>query len=486
MKISKYTFFFDIENTDFYAYNTLSNALIEIDQESYNILHNRIQDEDLSEMLFDNDLWNALVTNNILTDNNEDDFLKYKASIMRMRSQRTGMHLTLAPTMDCCFRCHYCFEKYKEKKYMTPEVMDRITKYVTSCSDLKNIKITWFGGEPLMAVPQIEEFYDKFSAVWKEPVNSNIITTGYHIDKEAVRVMKKVGITFVQITLDGMKKTHNEVKHLASGEDVFERVISNIELLNDLAPEINVTIRVNLTLKNKHEYAELYKFCQNRFGERRNIGLTPAFVLDRSISNCDVCFEKLNIANVSADIVEYIFDNCCFKLNDCMVRNVISYKKKNLLNMFENQPYSTIIKLEYQPLTEYVHENMKEYIEAVVLKKTIIEDEKEDIIDLLRRNLEESDLCASVIRLENFEIEKLADCLEQEIQNKRDKVKVVWNTLLEQNKIGISWENTMLYWKYYSISNYLKKFIEVNVDKLSVEKNNYVTDNFAKDIINYK
>lgn len=120
MKISKYTFFFDIENTDFYAYNTLSNALIEIDQESYNILHNRIQDEDLSEMLFDNDLWNALVTNNILTDNNEDDFLKYKASIMRMRSQRTGMHLTLAPTMDCCFRCHYCFEKYKEKKYMTP------------------------------------------------------------------------------------------------------------------------------------------------------------------------------------------------------------------------------------------------------------------------------------------------------------------------------------------------------------------------------
>lgn len=38
MKISKYTFFFDIENTDFYAYNTLSNALIEIDQESYNIL----------------------------------------------------------------------------------------------------------------------------------------------------------------------------------------------------------------------------------------------------------------------------------------------------------------------------------------------------------------------------------------------------------------------------------------------------------------
>lgn len=76
---------------------------------------------------------------------------------------------------------------------MTPEVMDRITKYVMSCPDLKNIKITWFGGEPLMAVPQIEEFYDKFSAVWEKPINSNIITTGYHINEEAVRVMKKSG-----------------------------------------------------------------------------------------------------------------------------------------------------------------------------------------------------------------------------------------------------------------------------------------------------
>ena len=42
-----------------------------------------------------------------------------------------------------------------------------------------------------MAVPQIEEFYDKFSAVWEKPINSNIITTGYHINEEAVRVMKK-------------------------------------------------------------------------------------------------------------------------------------------------------------------------------------------------------------------------------------------------------------------------------------------------------
>lgn len=178
MKISKYTFFFNIDGKEYYTYNTLSNSLLEIDEESYSIFQNhKTGIQELSSEKVDKELWDVLCENNILTDSDEDDYLKYKAIIMRQRSQRASMHLTLAPTMDCCFRCHYCFEKYKEKKYMTPEVMDRITKYVMSCPDLKNIKITWFGGEPLMAVPQIEEFYDKFSAVWEKPINSNIITT---------------------------------------------------------------------------------------------------------------------------------------------------------------------------------------------------------------------------------------------------------------------------------------------------------------------
>lgn len=35
MKLSKYTFLFDTENKEYYAYNSLSNALIEIDADSY-------------------------------------------------------------------------------------------------------------------------------------------------------------------------------------------------------------------------------------------------------------------------------------------------------------------------------------------------------------------------------------------------------------------------------------------------------------------
>lgn len=40
MKLSKYTFLFDTENKEYYAYNSLSNALIEIDADSYLFLQN--------------------------------------------------------------------------------------------------------------------------------------------------------------------------------------------------------------------------------------------------------------------------------------------------------------------------------------------------------------------------------------------------------------------------------------------------------------
>lgn len=332
MKTSKYTFLFDVNGKEFYTYNTLSNALVEIDEESYALLRQKENGTALSEADFDKELWDALCANNILTDSDEDDYLKYKAYITRLRSQRGSMHLTLAPTMDCCFRCHYCFEKYKEKNYMTPEVMDQIIKYVTSFPDLKDIHITWFGGEPLMAVPQMEAFYDKFSAAWKNPVVSNIITTGYHINEEAIRVMKKVGITQAQITLDGMKETHNKVKHLPSGEDVFEKVIGNIELLNDLAPEINIVIRVNLTHENAHEYAQLCQLYFERFKGRENMGIAPAFVLDRGASSCDTCevqstlFNHKDRSDFILDLAKHGFDSPYIRyperfFNECAIRN---------------------------------------------------------------------------------------------------------------------------------------------------------------------
>lgn len=202
-----------------------------------------------------------------------------------MRTQRQSMHLTLAPTMDCCFNCHYCFEEYKKKGVMSSVIMDNIVKYVSNKKELKKIQLTWFGGEPLMAINQIEQFYDKFKhLITDKTFNSNIITTAYHVDEETVRILKKVGVTSMQITLDGLKETHNSIKNFVGSGDVFEKIMQNIEYLNDNFPELHIVIRVNLTKENSNEYIPLINMLRDRFKGRKKINPAPAFVLDKGLS----------------------------------------------------------------------------------------------------------------------------------------------------------------------------------------------------------
>lgn len=281
MKVSRYTFLFHINNVNYFAYNSLSNALIEIDEQSYFDLKKNENEQELSNTVFVEELNNILLENGVLTENDEDDYLKYKAIIKKIREQTHFLHLTLAPTMDCCFNCFYCFEKCKTKKYMTTETIDAIVKYINSQKAIESIKLTWFGGEPLMALKEMIEFNKKISKAWAKSVDYDIITTGYHINKKVIETFKIIGINSIQITIDGIKETHNQIKFLPDNEDVFSKVWNNIKLLHELAPDIKVTIRVNLTKKNAHEYEQLLELFRKTFISQKNIAISPSFVIDR-------------------------------------------------------------------------------------------------------------------------------------------------------------------------------------------------------------
>lgn len=107
MKVSKYTFTFKT-NDEYYLYNSLSNALIEIDKESFLTIDNCLNNNnDIIADDFDTDLFHELKKQGFITENDIDDFLLYKSVIMRQRNENSSMHLTIAPTMVKCMleRC---------------------------------------------------------------------------------------------------------------------------------------------------------------------------------------------------------------------------------------------------------------------------------------------------------------------------------------------------------------------------------------------
>lgn len=61
------------------------------------------------------------------------------------------MSLIIAPTLDCNFRCPYCFEDLK-KIYMTKGTVNAIKNFVRNKikNGVTNLNVSWYGGEPLL------------------------------------------------------------------------------------------------------------------------------------------------------------------------------------------------------------------------------------------------------------------------------------------------------------------------------------------------
>ena len=241
------------------------------------------------------------------------------------------MHLTIAPTMECNFKCFYCFETEKPKGKMSIETMDSIIKYILSSKQLEKLYLTWFGGEPLMALDEMTAFYNKLSRVYHKKFASNIITTGYYLDRHAIAVLRKINVNSVQITLDGNRENHNKIKRTPECPDVFNKVLENIDILTSSAPEIDVSFRINLTKQNLGDFHELFIYLEQRYKGKRVV-IAPAFVRDRTNFSHDnsYCVNREEVVSFVLDLwnkeriyspwLDYPSSSC----NECAIRDKMS------------------------------------------------------------------------------------------------------------------------------------------------------------------
>ena len=331
MILSRYTFLFTDDN-DCYLYNSLYNSLILLDQETYDTLsHFQDTKETIHRSLFNEGTYNFLTENNLLVDNWDDEILKYRSVIQDIREQREVMNLTIAPTMDCNFNCFYCFERNRSPKYMDETTIVSIVEYVCSFPSIKQLSLTWFGGEPLMAKEQMRQFYSILRERYKGNISSRIITNGYFIDDDAIELFKTLNISSVQITLDGASKTHNSIKFCHGCSDAFGTTIQNALRLVEKLPEAHVAFRVNITKQNAGEFISLFHILYNCFGTK-NFSVSPAIVkyqghekLDTTTyfthkEYADYILSLFNKHNIHTPLIMYPKDNLC----ECTIRDKIS------------------------------------------------------------------------------------------------------------------------------------------------------------------
>ena len=287
MKISKYNLFKESSKNkgEYIAYNSFTNSLAVLDKgdyDSYKAFANN-NSFAMEEELMSNFIKGGFI---IEDDYNEDEVLQYK--MQSSRYDNSALNLTIAPTLDCNFRCAYCYEKKRyENVVMEDKVADAILEYISGQSHkIDKLNINWYGGEPLIAFKVIEYLSQKILEICKENnivYSASIVSNGFLLDENKAKKLSEFKVDTIQITLDGMEENHNSRRPLKGGGKTFERIMSNLQWASKYID--TVTIRVNCDKNNISEYINLYKIIKSK-------GYDNVFMYPSPIRNVDGCYKE--------------------------------------------------------------------------------------------------------------------------------------------------------------------------------------------------
>lgn len=140
--------------------------------------------------------------------------------------------LMILPTYQCNLRCWYCIQEHQNVN-LTGEMVCRIKKHIQKYllqTGLKKFRLSWFGGEPLLAYDKLTDltaFAQTFCKKHGIEFFCDITTNSLLLTPERIKHLGEIGVTKYQITIDGCREQHNQVKR-TKDNTAFDKTINNI------------------------------------------------------------------------------------------------------------------------------------------------------------------------------------------------------------------------------------------------------------------
>lgn len=179
--------------------------------------------------------------------------------------------LFINTTLDCNLRCWYCYETHIKDSAINNETMSSILCFIENkvkSYELKQISITFFGGEPLLrfheTIRPIVEFTQNRCIENNKIFNICIITNGVLLTCDIIDFLYTANFRCIfQVTFDGNKEFHNKIKKLENGKGTFNTTIKNV--MYALSKGFRFIIRFNYSSTNINSFDELvsifYKYA---------------------------------------------------------------------------------------------------------------------------------------------------------------------------------------------------------------------------------
>ena len=200
--------------------------------------------------------YDALQKKGFILDDETNETADLIDSWVKQLSDESQLKLTINPTLDCNFRCWYCYEEHKSDMHMNAATLEAIRKFIyKQCRSEKisHVNLSFFGGEPLIhaddiVIPLIKETSEICQTASKS-CRIEFTTNAYLLTPETIDRIKAItNKAFFQITLDGNETLHNKTRFTTEKEGSYKAIVNHI--LYALQNEMDVSIRINYTSKN--------------------------------------------------------------------------------------------------------------------------------------------------------------------------------------------------------------------------------------------
>ena len=264
---------FSVEKDDgFIVRNALTKEVYFLDPEEWDAVRHADLSSPVAEMLAEH---------RFLVEEDFDELSYYSLVVSILRSvgkPKPGVStFTILPTTGCNARCVYCYQEGIAIRNMTPETAARVVDFICSVKQEGDIRIEWFGGEPLCA-PKIISSICEGLTEREVPFTSGIITNGSLLTRELIREAVTLWrLKEVQISMDGAKEDYEERKRYVRPDlHNYEVVMENIRLLAEEG--LKVGIRCNCDRESLPRAGRFFDDCVSRFSKYENVRVVPSLL----------------------------------------------------------------------------------------------------------------------------------------------------------------------------------------------------------------
>ncbi|MCC7534133.1 MAG: radical SAM protein [Bacteroidia bacterium] len=247
----------------FALYNSYSQRTIFLVPELKDLLQAALNEGIENLKSYHPTFYEYLISKEFLIDESVNEVEKVKALSKSIIENENEFILTINPTMNCNFKCWYCYETHIKQSKLDEKGIDKISKFMKKTFEnpkIKRFPLSFFGGEPLLYfeknVIPVADFYIEECKLRGIHPAIGFTTNGFLIDDNFINYFNQKEVKCsLQITLDGYKADHDSVRFVNAKTGSYEKIVQNIHLL--IENHFPVRLRVNYTDKNIHNAGKI-------------------------------------------------------------------------------------------------------------------------------------------------------------------------------------------------------------------------------------